>query len=125
MGSKEIHEGPVKKGGVLLLTNRTAHASFEDRTDVVRWSMDLRYQNASLPTNAELTRFEGDAIPDPENGIPVACYPPEADFLVRSSLRPNEVVTDPERFREIRERHVHQPVSDRFGLRTPRPVTAG
>jgi ectoine hydroxylase-related dioxygenase (phytanoyl-CoA dioxygenase family) len=116
---------PVRKGGVLLLTNRTAHASFENRTDVVRWSMDLRYQNASLPTNAEVSRLAGDVVPDPENGIPVACYPPEADFLVRSRLRPKEVVTDPARFAEIRERYVRQPVSDRFGLRTPRPVTAG
>ncbi len=28
---------PVRKGGVLLVTNRTAHASFKNRTDQVRW----------------------------------------------------------------------------------------
>lgn len=36
--------GPVPKGGVLLLTNRTPHASFENRYHTVRWSLDLRYQ---------------------------------------------------------------------------------
>ena len=107
---------PVRKGGVLLVTNRTAHASFGNTTDRVRWSMDLRYQNANLPTNANVSR-PGDAEFDPVNGVPIACYPPEADFLVRSITRPNEVVTDPERFRQIRERHVSAPVTDRFGVR--------
>jgi hypothetical protein len=50
---------------------------------------------------------------------------PEADFLVRSIKRPAEVVTDPERFRQIRERHVGRPVTDRFGLGYAAPVSAG
>jgi len=116
---------PVRKGGVLLVTNRTAHASFRNATDRVRWSMDLRYQNANLPTNASVTRLAGEAVQDPANGVPIACYPPEADFLVRSVKRPNEVVTDPERFRQIRERHVSLPVTDRFGVRWAAPVSAG
>ena len=116
---------PVRKGGVLLVTNRTAHASFRNATEGVRWSMDLRYQNANLPTNAQVTRLAGDALHTEENGVPVACYPPEADFLVRSSLRPHEVVTDPEKFREIRERHVGAPVTDRFGIGYAAPVSAG
>jgi phytanoyl-CoA hydroxylase len=116
---------PVRKGGVLLVTNRTAHASFKNGTDRVRWSMDLRYQNASLPTNAKVTRLPGEAEFDPQNGVPIACYPPEADFLVRSTKRPAEVVTDPERFRQIRERHVGVPVTDRFGLGYAAPVSAG
>jgi phytanoyl-CoA hydroxylase len=116
---------PVHKGGALLVTNRTAHASFKNRTDRVRWSMDLRYQNANLPTNARVSRLPGEAQFDPANGVPIACYPPEADFLVRSSLRPGEVVTDPERFRQIRERHVSVPVTDRFGLGYAAPISAG
>ena len=116
---------PVRKGGVLLVTNRTAHASFKNKTNHVRWSMDLRYQNANLPTNARVTRLQGDAQFDPQNGVPIACYPPEADFLVRSTRRPAEVVTDPERFRQIRERHVSIPVTDRFGLGYTAPVNAG
>jgi hypothetical protein len=38
--------------GELLLGNRTPHASFDSKTNRVRWSMDLRYQSAALPTNA-------------------------------------------------------------------------
>lgn len=116
---------PVEKGGVLLMTNRTAHASFKNTTNQVRWSMDLRYQNAALPTNAGISRLPGEAVLDENAGVPVACYPPEADFLVRSTKRPDEVVTDPARFAEIRERHVRQPVTDRFGLRDRDSFTAG
>ena len=35
---------PLRKGGALLITNRTIHGSFLNRTEIVRWSMDLRYQ---------------------------------------------------------------------------------
>ena len=105
---------PVKKGGVLLLTNRTPHASFENTTDVVRWSMDLRYQDARLPTNAPITRLPGEVVSTPENAAPPACYPPEADFLVRSRLRPNEVVTDPAAFHRIRTAHLARPVTRRW-----------
>ena len=59
----------------------------------------------------------GNAVHDPVNGVPIACYPPEADFLVRSVKRPNEVVTDPERFRQIRERYVKP--SRHRSLRSP------
>jgi ectoine hydroxylase-related dioxygenase (phytanoyl-CoA dioxygenase family) len=78
---------PVKKGGALFMTNITPHASFENTTDRVRWSMDLRYQSAALPTNADITRLPGEETPDPQKGVPIACYPPEADFLVRSKVR--------------------------------------
>jgi phytanoyl-CoA hydroxylase len=105
---------PMRKGSALLMTNRTPHASFENRTEHVRWSMDLRYQGAALPTNASISRVPGEALPDPERGVPVACYPPEADFLVSSRTRPNEVVTSPEEFRRIRTQHVHVPVTNRF-----------
>src|SRR5262249_27040861 len=106
---------PVRKGGVLLLTNRTPHASFENRSDVVRWSMDLRSQSAELPTTAPIPRLPGEAVPTPDNAIPPACYPPEADFLVRSRRRPEQVVTDPEAFRGLRENHLARPVSRRWG----------
>ena len=105
---------PVRKGGILLLTNRTPHASFENDTDTVRWSMDLRYQSASLPTNAPVTRLPDEAVPDQDAGVPIACYPPEADFLVRSRARPTEVVTDPEVFARIRKSHQAQPVTRRW-----------
>jgi ectoine hydroxylase-related dioxygenase (phytanoyl-CoA dioxygenase family) len=111
---------PVPRGGALLLTNRTVHVSFENRTDRVRWSMDLRYQNAALPTNAPIQRLENESIPageDPnqEGFVPVACYPPEADFLVRSRQRPDQVVTDPQEFARMRREHAARPVTNRWG----------
>lgn len=111
---------PVPRGGVLLLTNRTIHVSFDNNTDTVRYSMDLRYQSAALPTNASMTKLEGDSMPQGPNAsepdyIPNACYPPEADFLVRSKKRPKEVVTCAEEFARIREEHVHAPVTNRWG----------
>ena len=97
---------PVRKGGVLLMTNLTPHASFENRTDTVRWSMDVRYQSAVLPTNAPITHLEGEIVSSGEDDIPPACYPPEADFLLRSRSRPDEVVTDPAEFHRIRDEHL-------------------
>ncbi len=105
---------PVRKGSVLLLTNRTPHASFDNKTDVVRWSMDLRYQSAALPTNAAISRLPGESIGKVGGPIPIACYPPEADFLIRSTLRPNQVVTDPEEFHRIRKTHLAQGITPRW-----------
>jgi len=95
---------PVAKGGVLLLTNLTAHASFENRTELVRWSLDLRYQSALLPTNAPITRLPEEVAADEH--APPACYPPEADFLIRSPSRPGEVIADPDAFAALRASHV-------------------
>jgi ectoine hydroxylase-related dioxygenase (phytanoyl-CoA dioxygenase family) len=106
---------PVPKGGVLLLTNRTPHASFENKTDIVRWSMDLRYQSAALPTNAQITRLPGEAKSSPTIGVPLACNPPEPDFLVRSRLRPDQVMKAPEDFIALRKNHVYQKATDRWG----------
>jgi len=95
----------VKKGGVLLLTNLTPHASFENNTEVTRWAMDLRYQSAALPTSAKISRLPGEVSGSEAEGIPGSCYPPEADFLVRSKARPQEVVTDPAEFAKLRQTH--------------------
>ena len=111
---------PVPKGGVLLLTNRTPHASFENKSDVVRWSMDLRYQGAALPTNAAITRLPGEAKSSTSVGVPVACNPPEPDFLVRSRLRPNEVMRTAEEFLALRRNHTYQTATDRWGYSVTR-----
>ncbi|MBI1337362.1 MAG: hypothetical protein GC164_10420 [Phycisphaera sp.] len=105
---------PVPKYGALFLTNLIPHASFDNNTDMVRWSMDLRYQAADLPTNAKITRLPSESKPDPEHGVPIACYPPEADFLVRSKKRPNEVCKSAEEFLAIRTKYVAQPLTNRF-----------
>ena len=98
------------KGAIVLLHNRTPHVSFENRSDVVRWSMDLRYQSASLPTNAKITRLPHEIEPtsnlDVDSDVPSACYPPEADFLVASAARPNEVIRTPEAFAALRDAHM-------------------
>lgn len=105
---------PVMKGGVLLLTNRTPHRSIENHTDVIRWSMDLRYQSASLPTNY---RVETDVtFQTLHDDAPIACYPPEADFLIRSRQHPEAVVQGWEQFHQLRQGHLPVPVTDRWGL---------
>ncbi len=105
---------PVPRGGALLMTNRTPHVSYENTTDVVRWSMDLRYQSAALPTNAPISRLEGEVTADVAGGVPVACYPPEADFLVRSQARPGEVMRTAEEFHALRVNHQHQGMTRRW-----------
>ena len=108
---------PVPKGGALLLSNRTPHASFDNRTDRVRWSMDLRYQSAALPTNASISRLPGEVGYDgTQTDAPIACYPPEPDFLVRSRARPREVMTRREEFLKLRREHVARPVKSRWAI---------
>ncbi len=124
-----LKEGPwvcceVPKGGVLLLTNKVMHASFKNTTQGVRWSMDLRYQSAALPTNAPITRLPDEITENIQAGVPAACYPPEADFLVRSKKRPDEVIKTPEQFDALRKNHEPAVVTNRFGVKwKPMEVT--
>lgn len=96
------------------MTNLTPHASFQNTSDRVRWSMDLRYQSALLPSNAKFTRLPGESVENVDVGIPSACYPPEADFLIHSLKRPNEVIQAAEEFVALRTKHVARPVTNRF-----------
>ncbi len=113
---------PVPKGGVLLLTNRTVHGSFINASTGVRWSMDLRYQSAALPTNAPITRLEGEVEASVELNVPAACYPPEADFLARSQARPDEVVRTPDAFKQLRETTLVSPATNRWGVSWAAPA---
>ncbi len=63
---------PMKKGSVLFLDKLTPHGSGPNETDCIRWSMDLRYQQAGTPTGR-------------------SCYP---DFAVLSRSNPASVLTD-------------------------------
>jgi phytanoyl-CoA hydroxylase len=63
---------PVKQGGVVFMHRHTPHRSTPNRTDEVRWSIDLRYQKTGTPT-----------------GRPFHPY-----FVVRSRARPESVLTD-------------------------------
>ncbi len=107
----EVVTVPVKRGAALLMTNRTPHCSTPNITDVIRWSMDLRYQSAALPTNAPIERLPEEII---ESGAPIACYPPEADFLIRSRRRPEQVVTSADVFDSLRQTYKSQPMTDRW-----------
>lgn len=92
----------MKAGDVLFLTNLTPHASFENITDSVRWSVDLRFQGPQAPNNVD----EDPASYTPEREpVTMACYPPEADFVLKDSQDPEREVRDPEEFHRIRARY--------------------
>ena len=104
---------PVDRGGVVMLTNRTPHRSTPNRSDVIRWSIDIRYQSADLPTNFPPLAMDrnGDtgngatAADGPAPEATLTCYPPESDFLVRSRSRPDAVVRTWQEFNAIRRAH--------------------
>ena len=87
-------------GDVLLLHNLTPHASFTNSTvDTVRWSLDLRYSDHAAPNNVG----EDPASYTPERDpVTMACYPPEADFVVTDTEHPEREVTTSEQFQKIR-----------------------
>jgi ectoine hydroxylase-related dioxygenase (phytanoyl-CoA dioxygenase family) len=63
---------PVRKGGVILMHKEIPHRSTPNRTDTVRWSIDLRYQKTGTPTGR----------------------PFHPEFVVRSRSNPDSVLTD-------------------------------
>lgn len=79
----------VPLGGAVLMTNMTPHCSTPNYSDVIRWSLDLRYQSADVPNNLGLwPSMDAVADNDPSAKIQMACYPPEADFIVQSRRHP-------------------------------------
>ncbi len=63
---------PVRQGGVVFMHRHTPHRSIPNRTDEVRWSIDLRYQPNGTPTGR----------------------PFHPEFVVRSPAHPESVLTD-------------------------------
>ena len=98
---------PVPAGGVLLMTNCTPHMSTAHQVDIVRWAIDVRYQSAQLPNNVNEPPERFDAtLPLSE----MACYPPEADFVIKSPENPDAEISSWERFHEIRDSYQnHRP----------------
>lgn len=98
------------RGGVVFMTNRTPHCSTPNTSDHIRWSVDLRYQSAATPSNVGLVpaalAADGTADAAFYEKVNVACYPPEADFLVASRQTPELVTSyaDYARRREIYDR---------------------
>ena len=98
---------PMRAGSVLFMTNLTPHASFENNTDIVRWSVDLRYQDAEIPNNID----EDPADFDPEREpVTMACWPGEGDFVIKDAQNPEREITDIAKFKEIRIRYEQTPV---------------
>ena len=98
---------PVRAGSVLFMTNLTPHASFENHTDMVRWSVDLRYQDAQVPNNVDEHPEDFDPERDP---VTMACLPTEGDFVIKDGGNPEREITDIARFKEIRTRYERSPV---------------
>jgi hypothetical protein len=73
-----------------------------NQSEIVRWSIDLRYQSKDAPNNAE----EDPATYTPERDpVTMACYPSEADFVIRDSTHPNREIRTPEAFKALRDRY--------------------
>ncbi len=92
---------PMTAGSVLFMTNLTPHASFENRTNQVRWSFDLRYQGHSAPNNVD--EAPSDATPE-RDPVTLACYPPEADFILRDTQHPEREIRSADDFNALRQR---------------------
>lgn len=93
---------PMAAGGVLFMTNLTAHASFANQTDRVRWSVDLRYQGRLAPNNID--EDPASYVPEREP-VTMACHPSEADFVLRDTENPAREIRTPEQFYELRQRY--------------------
>ena len=72
---------PMQVGDALLIHQHLPHASPPNRSDHIRWSMDIRFQDARLRTKSAR----------------------EPGFLARSKERPQGVVTEFEGYLRIRE----------------------
>jgi phytanoyl-CoA hydroxylase len=63
---------PVRKGGIVFMHRHTPHRSTPNYSEVVRWSLDLRYQPTGAPTGR----------------------PFHPEFVARSRQHPESVLTD-------------------------------
>ncbi len=93
----------VERGSVVMFTNRTPHRSFDNRSNLTRWSIDLRYQALSTPHN--LRHLDSAARDRKTTFGGCGCFPPEADLLIASDRHPELVTRSAEEFRRIRESH--------------------
>ena len=96
--------GVLRNAGrrLLLMTNLTPHASFANKTNIVRWSVDLRYHSFDVPHNVDEAPESYTPERDP---VTMACHPAEADFIIRCPQDTSREVTHVSEFQEIRSRH--------------------
>ncbi len=90
----------IPAGAVLFMTGMTPHASFENKTDIVRWSMDLRYQDFSVPSN--VGEIPEDYTPEREE-VTMACHPNEGYFVIQDRNNPEREMHDPDEFARLRQ----------------------
>ena len=91
----------ISAGSVLIMTGMTPHASFENRSDIVRWSIDLRYQDFNVPNNIDEKPEDYIVDRDP---VTMACHPGEAYFVIRDTKNPGREMKDPIEFAKLRQR---------------------
>lgn len=103
---KSVQPMPVKRGGVVLLNQRTEHGSLRNVSDKLRWSFDLRYNRKGEKT-----------------GRPI--FP---DFVARSRSNPESELRDVEAWTALwddaRERLVTGEVELKFNDRWDANATA-
>ncbi|MCF7759168.1 MAG: phytanoyl-CoA dioxygenase family protein [Cephaloticoccus sp.] len=84
------------RGGAVFMTNRTPHCSTPNISDHIRWSVDLRYKSADVPSNVGIkpTSIDAEGHADRKfyEQVNIACYPPEADFVISSKEHPERVI---------------------------------
>ena len=91
----------ISAGSVLMMTGMTPHASFENKSDIVRWSIDLRYQDFSVPSNIDEHPEDYTTDRDP---VTMACHPGEAYFVIRDTKHPDREMTNPTEFAKLRRK---------------------
>jgi len=104
---------PVPLGGVLLMTDKTPHCSAANTTPLIRWSIDLRYQSDKVPNN--IGQAPEDFAPE-RPPYEIACYPPEADFVIRSTRHPEREVRTLQQFMDLRTRFEKAPPDTYAGI---------
>ena len=85
----------AERGDVVLWHNMTPHASFFNRGDIVRWSMDWRFYGAEKPNNVdELPTDHSEAGLPPSERTALACSFPSADFVLLDRDHPERECVD-------------------------------
>ena len=64
---------PVKRGGIVLLHQLTAHSALENYSDSIRWSFDLRYHTVGEATGRSVfPGFVARSASDPSSALQTA-----------------------------------------------------
>ncbi len=58
---------PVRKGDLVVFQHKTVHRSYPNRTSGIRWSLDIRYCDPSMPTGRDVPGILVRSKSHPEN----------------------------------------------------------